>query len=103
MRMSPSTFCLRSVTPLTTSTLITVALDHLGHFCVEETTYLGRPFNRSAHTPVRSNHRAANHSSLLRPSSMAAECSASAVSTSAQSSRSLPPNSPNHPPCLKPS
>src|ERR1700722_20155958 len=101
--MSPSISPFSLETSLTTSPLSRVALDHLGSFTVEDTTYLGRLFNRSAHSPDRSSQRVANHSSLLRPSSMASDCSASSVSTLVHPSRSLPPNWPNQPPCLKPS
>src|ERR1700721_4829410 len=101
--MSPSMSFFSLVISLTTSSLSTVELDHLGTFDVEDTTYLGRLFNRSAHSPDRSSHRVANHSSLLRPSSMASDCKASSVSTLVHPSRSLPPNCPNQPPCLKPS
>src|ERR1700722_14954899 len=103
MRISPSISCFRRETSLTTSPWSRVELDHLGSLNVEETTYLGMLFNRSAHSPVRSCHRVANHSSLLRPSSMASACSASSVSTLVQPSRSLPPNWANQPPSLKPS
>src|ERR1700683_1732912 len=103
MRMSPSISCFSLETSLTTSPLTKDALDHLGSCNVDDTTYLGRLFNRSAHSPVRSSHRVANHSSLLRPSSIALDCSASSVSTLAHASRSLPPNWPNQPPYLKPS
>src|ERR1700683_3513434 len=98
--MSPSISCFSLETSSSTSFLSTVELDHFGSFKVEDTTYLGRSFNRSAHAPVRSDHRAANHSSLLRPSRMASDRSASSVSTLAHPSRSSPPNWPNHPPCL---
>src|SRR5580704_15834028 len=101
--MSPSISCFSLETSLTRSPLSTLELDHLGFFKVEDTTYLGRLFNLSAHSPVRSSHRSANHSSLLRPRSMAAACSASTVSTLAHPSRSFPPNWPNQPPSLKPS
>src|SRR5690349_7111095 len=80
-----------------------VELPHLGSVRVEDTTYLGMLFSRSAHSPVREAHRVANHSSLRRPSSRASARSASSVSTSAHCSRSLPPNWPNQPPSLKPS
>jgi SnoaL-like domain len=49
-------------------------------------------FNVSAHSPLLDSQREANHSSLRRPSSRASAPSASAVSTLAHSSRSLPPN-----------
>src|SRR3989449_4121479 len=80
-----------------------VELPHLGSVRVEDTTYLGMLFSRSAHSPVREAHRVANHSSLRRPSSRASARRASSVSTSAHGSRSLPPNWPNQPPSLKPS
>src|ERR1022692_4072617 len=101
--MSPSSSCFSFETSATTSPPRTVELFQRGCSRVEETTYLGRLFNRSAHSPVRDDHRAANHSSLRRPSSRASALSSSSSSTLAHSSRSLPPNWPNQPPCLKPS
>src|ERR1700746_3225989 len=101
--MSPSSSCFSFVTSLTTSPLRTVELLHLGSWRVEDTTYLGRLFSRSPHSPVWDSHRAATHSSLRRPSSRASVPSASSNSTLAHSSRSLPPNWPNQPPSLKPS
>src|SRR6516165_7143965 len=101
--MSPSIACFSLETSMTTSPLSTLALDHLGSCRVDDTTYLGRLVNRSAHWPVLPNHRAANHSSLFRPSRMASDCSASSVSTLAHPSRSWPPNWPNQPPCADPS
>src|SRR5580704_10760518 len=102
--MSPSSSCFSLVTSSTTSPFRTVTLVHLGSWRVEDTTYLGRLFSRSAHSPGRDGaHRAANHSSLRRPSSRAAARSASAYSTLPHSSRSLPPPWPNQPPRLKPS
>src|SRR5215469_10773836 len=83
--------------------LRTVELDHLASVRLADTTYLGRLFSLSAHSPVRDSHRVANHSSLRRPSRRASAPSASCVSTLAQSSRSSPPNRPNQPPSLKPS
>src|SRR5271157_4299640 len=90
--MSPASSCFSTVT-----------LVHLGSSRVEDTTYLGRLFNLSAHSPGLDAHRAANHSSRRRPSSRAAVCSASAYSTLPHSSRSLPPSWTNQPPSLKPS
>src|ERR1700728_4363177 len=101
--MSPASSSLSFVTALTTSPRSTVEFPHLGSSRVEDTTYLGRLFRRSAHSPVRAAHRVANHSSLLRPSSRASVPSASASETFAHSSRSLPPYWPNQPPSLKPS
>src|SRR5271154_5275395 len=101
--MSPASSCFSFETSLTTSPLRTVTLLHLGSWRVEDTTYLGRLFSRSAHSPLLGSHRAANHSSLRRPSSRASVPSASSNSTLAHSSRSLPPNWPNQPPSLKPS
>src|SRR5215469_18240000 len=66
-------------------------------------TYLGRLFNRSAHSPGRDAQRVPNHSSLRRPSSRAEVPSASAYSILAHSSRSFPPAWPNQPPRLYPS
>jgi RNA polymerase sigma-70 factor (TIGR02960 family) len=64
-----------------------VALLHLGSSSVADTTYLGRLFSLPAHSPAReAGHRAANHSSLRRPSSTAAAFSASVVSTPAHAS-----------------
>src|SRR5712691_3820961 len=101
--MSPSSACFSFETSSTTSPFRTVELFHLGSSRVEDTTYLGRLFNLSAHAPLRDSHRAANHSSLRRPSSRASVPSASSSSTLAHASRSLPPNWPNQPPSLKPS
>src|SRR5215469_11248262 len=101
--MSPSTSCFNLVTSSTTPPLRTVTLVHLGSCRVEDTTYLGRLFNRSAHSPGRAAHRAPNHSSLRRPSSRAAVFRASVYSALPHSWRSLPPYMPNQPPRLKPS
>src|ERR1700730_12037269 len=101
--MSPSSSCFSFETSLTTSPFRTVELLHLGSCRVEDTTYLGRLFNLSAHSPLLDGHRAANHSSLRRPSSRASVPSASSNSTLAHSLRSLPPISPNQPSSLKPS
>src|SRR5215472_1330087 len=101
--MSPSRSCFNRLTSSSTLPFRTVTLVHLGSCSVEDTTYLGRLFSRSAHSPCRDAHRAANHSSLRRPSSSAAVPSASAYSTLAHSSRSLPPYWLNQPPRLKPS
>src|ERR1700722_8907436 len=100
--MSPSSSCFSFVTSSTTLPFRTVTLVHLGSWRVEDTTYLGRLFNRSAHSPGRDAHRAPNHSSLRRPSSRAAVRSASAYSTLPHSSRSLPPSWTNQPPSLNP-
>src|SRR5215472_4497978 len=101
--MSPSSPCFNFETSLTTSPLSTVELLHLGSSRVEDTTYLGRLFSLSAHSPLRDSHRVANHSSLRRPSSRASVPSASPSSTLAHASRSLSPIWPNQPPNLKPS
>src|SRR6266436_8163429 len=101
--MSPSSSCFSFETSSATSPVRTVALVHLGSSRVEDTTYLGRLFSLSAQAPLRDSHRAANHSSLRRPSSRASVRSASSSSTLVHSSRSLPPNWPNQPPRLKPS
>src|SRR5260221_10912805 len=101
--MSPSSSRFSFETSLTTSPRSTVELFHLGSWRVADTTYLGRLFNLSAHSPVRDTHRVANHSSLRRPSRRASVPSASSSSTLAHSSRSLSPNWPNQPPSLKPS
>src|SRR4051812_44957907 len=70
---------------------------------VEDTTYFGMLFSLSAHSPVRSFQRVANHSSLRRPSSNASAPSVSSVSSLAHGSRSLPPDRPNQPPSREPS
>src|ERR1700728_1733955 len=101
--MSPSTSCFSRVTSSTTSPFRTVTLVHLGSSRVADTTYLGRLFSRSAHSPGRDAHRVPNHSSLRRPSSRAAVPSASAYSTLPHSSKSLLPGLANQPPRLKPS
>src|SRR6266571_7311126 len=101
--MSPSTSCFSFETSSTTAPFSTVALLHLGSSMVEDTTYLRRPFSLSANAPLRDSHRVANHSSLRRPSSRAWVLRASSSATLAHPSRSLPPNSPNQPPSLKPS
>src|SRR5258707_15575706 len=101
--MSPSSSCLSFETSLTTSPLSTVELFHLGSWRVEETTYLGRLFSLSAHSPGRDDHRTANHSSLRRPSRKASVRSASSLSILAHAARSLSPTSTNQPPRVKPS
>src|SRR5271165_2295487 len=70
--MSPASSCFSRVTSSTTLPFRTVTLVHLGSSRVEDTTYLGRLFNLSAHSPGLDAHRAANHSSRRRPSSRAA-------------------------------
>src|SRR5271169_6529287 len=101
--MSPASSCFSLLTSLTTSPVRMVELLHWGSWRVEDTTYLGRLFSLSAHASLLGSHRAANHSSLRRPSRRASVPSASSYSTLAHSSRSLPPNWPNQPPSLKPS
>src|ERR1700676_495598 len=101
--MSPVSFCLSFVTSVTTSPLRTVELFHSGCSRGEDTTYLGRLFNLSAPSPARDDHRVANHWSLRRPSRRASVPNASSNRTLAHSSRSLPPNWPNHTSRLKPS
>src|SRR5450755_1125409 len=101
--MSPSSSCFSFETWSTTLPFSTVELLHLGSSRVEDTTYLGRLFSLSANSPLRDSHRAANHSSLRRPSNRASAPSASSNSTWAHASRSLAPNWPNQPPSLKPS
>src|ERR1700738_3116145 len=101
--MSPASSCFSLLTSLTTSPVRTVELFHLGSWRVEDTTYLGRLFHLSAHSPVRDAHRVANHSSPRLPASRGSVPSASSSSTLAHSSRSLPQNWPNQPPSLKPS
>src|SRR5258708_38777305 len=89
--MSPFSSCFSFETSLTTSPLRTVELFHFGSWRVEDTTYLGRLFNLSAHSPVRDAHRVANHSSLRRPSRRASVPSASSSSTLAHSFEVLAP------------
>src|SRR5258708_18642751 len=101
--MSPASCCFSFETSLTTSPVRTVALLHLGSSRVEDTTYLVRLFNLSAHAPLRDSHRTAKYSSLRRPSSRASAPSASSTSTLAHASRSLSPIWLNQPPSLKPS
>jgi len=55
--MSPFSSCFSFETSLTTSPLRTVELFHFGSWRVEDTTYLPRLFNLSAHSPVRDAHR----------------------------------------------
>src|SRR6516165_12194339 len=102
--MFPASCCFSFETSATTSPLRTAPLNplellHLGSSRVEDTTYLGRLFSLSAHSPLRGSHRAANHSSVRRPSSRASALSASSSSSSAHSSRALSPISKNQPPC----
>src|SRR5258708_18292406 len=101
--MPPSSSRFSFATSVTTSPFRTTPLPHRGPLAVDDTTYLGRPFNRSAHAPSRDSHRSANHSSLRRPSSSAAVPSASSNETLPHSSRSLPPYWPNQPPRRNPS
>src|SRR5580700_11398365 len=101
--MSPCSSSLSLETSVATSPLRTVELFQRGRSRVEDTTYFGRLFNLSAHSPGREDQRVPNHSSLRRPNSRASAPSASSNSTLAHCSRSLPPNCPNHPPSLKPS
>src|SRR3984885_7040779 len=101
--MSPSSRCFSLETSLTTSPARTVALPHLGSSRVEDTTYLGMLFSRSAHGPLRDSQRVANHSSLRRPSSRASARSASSNRTLAPPARSEPPIRLNQPPFRRPS
>src|SRR5215813_2080767 len=101
--MSPASSCFSFETSFTASPLSTVELVHLGSSRVEDTTYLGRLFNLSAHSPLRDSHRPANHSSVRRPSRKASAPCASPNPTLAHSSRSLSPIWLNQPPNLKPS
>src|SRR3954451_4341434 len=87
--MSPRSSCFSFETAFTTSPARTVELLHFGSCRAEDTTYLGRLFNLSAHSPLRDSHRAANHSSLCRPSSMASAPRASSSSSFAHPWRSL--------------
>src|ERR1700684_2715842 len=101
--MSPSSSRFSRVTSSRTLPFRIVTLVQLGSCRVEDTTYLGRLFSRSAHSPGRAAHRVPNHSSLRRPRSRTAVSSASPYSTLPHSSRSLPPDSVNQPPSRKPS
>src|SRR2546429_1129927 len=101
--MSPSSSCFSFETSFTTLPFKTVELLHLGSSRVEDTTYLGRLFSLSAHSPLRDSHRAANHASLRRPSSRASVPSASSSRTLTHASRSLSPIWPVQLPNLKPS
>src|SRR6478736_6604199 len=101
--ISPSTFCLNFETSLTTSPVRTVELIQTGSSSVDETTYLGRLFSLSAHSPSRGFHREPKYSSLRRPRSKAEAPSASSSPRPAQSSRSPFRYCWNQPPCLEPS
>src|ERR1700730_14859763 len=101
--MSPYNSSLSLETSFSTSPLRIVELLHLDSWRVADTTYLGRLFNLSAHSPFRDSHRAANHSSLRRPSSSASAPSASSSLSLAHASRSLSPIWSNQPPRPKPS
>src|SRR5262245_28561144 len=101
--ISPLSSCFSFETSLTTSPLSTVELVHLGSSSVDETTYLGRLFNLSAHAPLREFHRGPRYSSLRRPKRRASAPSASASPSSAHASRSFAPSSLNQPPYRKPS
>src|SRR6478609_4277462 len=102
--MSPSRSCLSRETSSSTSPRTTVALLQCVLSMVEDTTYLGSPRNRAAHSPGRdAPQRAANHASLRRPSSKASARSASSNSILAHCSRSLPPDLVNQPPGAEPS
>src|SRR5215469_2538296 len=103
MTISPSSSFFSLATSSTTLPVRTVTLVHLGSWRVEDTTYLGKLFSRSAHSPGLDAHRVPNHSSQRRPNSRAPVLSASAYSILPHSSRSLPPYWPNQPPRLKPS
>src|SRR5271156_4101482 len=96
--MLPSTSPFSFVTAVTTSPERTAPVPQRGAETVEDTTYLGRPFKRSAHSPDRDNHRSANHASVRRPSSNASVRNASSNMTLPHSSRSVPPNLGNQPP-----
>jgi RNA polymerase sigma factor (sigma-70 family) len=77
---------------LTTSPARTVAFVHLGSWSVADTTYLGRRFKRSSHSPLMIDDRAPKYSSLRRPISSASAPCASASSSSAHASQSWPMN-----------
>ena len=84
--ISPSSSCFSFETSPTTSPARTVELPHTGSSSVEDTTYFGRLFSRSAHSPVRDSQRVPKYASLRRPSSSASAPSASASPTSAHAS-----------------
>src|SRR6202020_1884957 len=100
--ISPSICCFSCDTSVTTSPLRTVALVHLGSSRVEDTTYFGRLFNLSTHSPLWDGDRVPKYSSLRRPNSSASAPCASASSTSVHASQSRPMNCTNQPPCLNP-
>ena len=90
--MSPSWSSFSFETALATSPVGTAELLHLAASGVEDTTYLGMLFSRSAHWPLRDSHREANHASLRLPSSRASARSASSSRILAHSSRSEIPS-----------
>src|SRR5215475_11815859 len=100
--ISPCICCLSFETSLTTSPARTVAFVHLGSWSVADTTYLGRRFKLSSHSPLIIDDRAPKYSSLRRPISSASAPCASASSSSAHASQSWPMNWTNQPPCLNP-
>src|SRR5439155_20795542 len=99
--ISPFRFFFRFETSLTTSPLRTVELFQSGSSRVADTTYFGMLFNLSANAPVRDGHRAANHSYVRRPISMASAPRASSSASLASAGRSL--IRPTQPPRGKPS
>src|SRR4029453_8699698 len=101
--ISPCVCCFSLETSLTTSPFSTVAFVHLGSSRVEDTTYLGRLFNLSTHSPLWDVDRLPKYSSLRRPISRASAPCASASSSVAHASQSWPMNCSNQPPCLNPS
>jgi len=60
--MSPSSICFSFATSFSTPPWRTVELFQAGCPRTEDTTYLGMLFSRSANSPERDGHRAANHS-----------------------------------------
>src|SRR3954470_14099824 len=101
--ISPSSSCFNFEASSTTSPLRMVELLQWASTTVDDTTYLGRLFNLSAHSPLRPTHRGPKYSSLRRPSSRAWAPSASSNSTLAHSANSFSTIWLNQPPCLKPS
>src|SRR5579875_2619254 len=101
--ISPSVCCFSFETSLRTSPFRTVTLVHLGSSSILDTTYLGRLFNVSAHSPLADDQRGPKYASVPRPISSASAPCASASSTAAHAPRSWPMNCSNQPPCLNPS
>src|ERR1700722_17131441 len=101
--MSPDSSRFSFATSVTTSPPRSVALLHFGSLRVEDTTYLGRLFSLSAHSPVLAAQRAANHSSVRLPSSRASVPRASSSMIVPHPLRPSPPEARNQPPRPNPS